>query len=102
LIRVLLYLTLPNQDHQIPVYNKKNKEYGKITVWYQFPGQAHGRNHAKPYSLARLKDLGIITTAIRSSKVQTMPPAWTNLLFSLGTLIQLSNSIAQVVQVIGP
>lgn len=88
------------------MYNKKNKEYGKITVWYQFPGQAHGHNHAshatKPYSLARLKDLGIITTAIGSSKVQTMPPAWTNLLFSLGSLIQLSNTIAQVDQVIGP
>jgi hypothetical protein len=80
------------------LYNKKNKEYGTITIVYQLPGQAQGTNNAttKPYSLDRLKDLGIITSSLRSSKVGMMPPAWTNILFSLGTLIQISNNTAQV------
>jgi len=79
------------------LYNEKNKENGTIAILYQVPDQAQDANGAiKPYSLDRLKDFGIITSSLASSKIGMMPPAWTNILFSLGTLMKISNNIAQV------
>ncbi|KAK2467649.1 hypothetical protein APHAL10511_000504 [Amanita phalloides] len=90
----------PFDSHQIQLYNKRGIECGTISLWYQIPREAHDPNDAdhatRPYSLERLRSLGITIDAIESTKVQLMSPAWTNLLFSLGSIVQLVKNIAQL------
>ncbi|KAK2463984.1 hypothetical protein APHAL10511_004035 [Amanita phalloides] len=89
----------PLKNHQIQLYNKRG-ECGAISLWYQIPREAPDPDHTghvtKCYSLDRLRSLGIAIDDLESTKVQLMSPAWTNLLFSLGSVVQLMKNTAQM------
>ncbi|KAF8622303.1 hypothetical protein AX15_007114 [Amanita polypyramis BW_CC] len=102
-LKVIDILSLqPSHNHELQLYSKRGAECGTISVQLQILMVA-GHCPTNPtscvpkrYSLDRIKKLGVIINVLDNTMVESMSPAWTNLLFSLGSLVKLAKHISQI------
>ncbi|KAF8622306.1 hypothetical protein AX15_007117 [Amanita polypyramis BW_CC] len=92
-VNVLSLLSSRDEDHTVRLYDGEGTECGTISIRLEtFEHTTHTH-----YPLERIKKLGVNVDALDESKIETVSPSWTNLLFSLGSLTQLVKNFTQMV-----